>query len=105
MDSITLLDGRTFRVEVNWNAIVQFLEASNRDDVRALADFASLKPSDLAGLLAAGINEGSRLDGDPMHFTADEIGSLVDIGIMAQFIEIFTSQTQAKGKAEGKKKE
>lgn len=105
MDSITLLDGRTFRVEVNWNAIVAFLESSNRDDVRALAEFSSLKPSDLAGLLAASINEGESLEGRDANFTAKEIGRLVDINIIAEFIGIFTRHTQAKGAVEdGKKK-
>lgn len=105
MDSITLLDGRTFRVEVNWNAIVAFLEASNRDDVRALADFSSLRPSDLAGLLAAGINEGERLEGREANFSEKEIGALVDINTVAEFIRIFTRQTQAKGAGDdGKKK-
>ncbi len=106
MDKITLNDGRTFRVEVNWNAIVAFLEASGRDDVRELANFASLKPSDIAGLLAAGINEGARLEGETVNFTASEIGALVDFKIIADFIGIFTRQTQPKGDAgEGEKKE
>lgn len=105
MDTIKLLDGRTFRVEVNWNAIMAFLESSNRDDVRALADFSALKPSDLAPLLTAGINEGNRLDGKEERFTPDEIGALVDITIMAEFIGIFTRQTQAKGVKKGEKKE
>ena len=106
MDRIELIDGRSFRVEVNWNAIVAFLEASGRDDVRELANFAALKPSDLAGLLAASINEGARLDGESVHFTAAEIGALVEIGVMAKFIAIFSHQTQPKGikEEEAKKK-
>lgn len=105
MDTITLIDGRTFRVEVNWNAIVAFLVSSNRDDVRALADFSALNVSDLAPLLAAGINEGNRLDGKEERFNADEIGALVNIEIMAEFIGIFTRHTQAKGKRKSEKKE
>ncbi len=105
MDTITLLDGRTFRVEVNWNALVAFLEASNRDDVRELANFANLKASDLAGLLAAGINEGERIEGRASHLTAEEVGRLVDIGIIAKFIGIFTRHTQPKGLQESPKKE
>ena len=105
MDRITLNDGRTFRVEVNWNAIMAFLEASNRDDVRELANFSSLKPSDLAGLLAAGINEGERLEGNEVNFTAKEIGALVGMNTMAEFISIFTRQTQPRGAAEPEKKD
>lgn len=105
MNSITLLDGRTFRVEVNWNAISEFLETSGRDDVRELANFTKLKTSDLAPLLAAAINEGARLEGQDVHFTPKEIGALVNIGIMAEFIGIFTLHTQAKGVKDGEKKE
>ena len=103
MDRISLNDGRTFRVEVNWNAIVAFLETSGRDDIRELANLASLKPSDLAGLLAAGINEGERLEGNTVSLTAEEVGTLVDFGTMAEFISIFNRQTQPKGADEGKK--
>jgi len=105
MDRITLNDGRTFRVEVNWNALVAFLEASNRDDVRELVDLASIKPSDLAGLLAASINEGERLDGNSVNFTAEEVGSMAGVGTMAEFITIFTRQTTPKGPVEKEKKE
>ena len=103
MDQITLNDGRTFRVELNWNALVNFLESSGRDDVRELANLAALKPSDLAGLLAAGINEGERLEGREVSFTAHEVGALVDFGTMAEFISIFTRQTAPKGQPEEKK--
>ncbi len=103
-DQITLTDGRTFRVELNWNALVAFLESSGRDDVRELASLVSLKPSDLAGLLAAGINEGERMEGREANFTANEIGALADVGTITAFIGIFTRQTQPKG-AEPAKKE
>ncbi len=104
-DQITLTDGRTFRVELNWNAIVAFLESSGRDDVRELANLASLKPSDLAGLLAAGINEGERLDGRTSNLTAADVGSVAGLNVMAQFIAIFTKQTSPKGAPEEEKKE
>ena len=103
MDQITLNDGRTFRVELNWNALVNFLESSGRDDVRELANLAALKPSDLAGLLAAGINEGERLEGREVNFKPQEVGALVDFGTMADFIAIFTRQTAPKGEPEAKK--
>jgi len=104
MDRITLNDGRTFRVEVNWNALVHFLEASNRDDVRELTNFSALKPSDLAGLLAESINEGERLEGNDVKLTADEVGAMAGLGTMAEFIKIFTKQTSPKGPANEAKK-
>lgn len=105
MDQITLNDGRTFRVEVNWNAIVAFLEASGRNDVRELANLSTLRPSDLAGLLAAGINEGARLEGVDVNFSPEEIGALADLNTMAGFVRIFMHQTQPKGTPDEGKKE
>ena len=102
-DTITLVDGRTFRVELNWNAIVAFLESSGRDDVRELASLSSLKPSDLAGLLAAGIHEGERLEGHEVSFAPDEIGALADFGVIAEFIGIFNRQTTPKTQPGAKK--
>jgi len=103
MDQITLNDGRTFRVELNWNAIVAFLESSGRDDVRELANLSALRPSDLAGLLAAGIHEGERLEGNDVRLTAEEVGVASDFGVMGAFIQIFTRQMNPKGAAETKK--
>ena len=103
MDQIKLLDGRSFRVEVNWNAIVAFLESSGRDDVRELSNLSTLKPSDLAGLLAAGIHEGERLEGNEVNFTAEEIGTVADFSVMGAFVRIFTKQMTPKGPVDEKK--
>jgi len=102
MDRI-VISGVEYRVEVNWNAIVAYLEASGRDDVRSLIDLSSIKPSDFAGLLAAAINEGERLEGRESRFTAEEIGAEADFTVMSEFIQIFVRQTTPKG--DGGKKE
>lgn len=104
MDQVTLKDGRTFRVEVNWNAIVAFLDSTGRDDISSLASLVQLKPSDLSSLLAASCNEGSRIDGKPDRLTPEEVGELADVSVMTDFIRIFTSQTQPKGAAPKEKK-
>ena len=104
MDHIEL-NGTSYRVEVNWNAIVAFLEASGRDDVRALVDLTSLKPSDLAGLLAASVNEGARLDGHDVHLSGEDVGAMAGLDTMAKFIEIFGRQTTPKGQGDPEKKD
>lgn len=106
MEKITLTDGRTFRVEFNWNAIVAFLDSTGRDDVSSLVGLSAIKPSDFSGLLAAGINEGCRLDGVEARVTAEEVGELSDVSTMAAFMRIFNKQTAPKGAASaGEKKE
>lgn len=102
MDRIEI-NGNAYRVEVNWNAITAFLEASGRDDVQSLIGLSSLKPSDLAGLLAAAINEGERLEGRECALKAEEVGAMAGFDTMAQFIQIFAKQTNPKGADDGKK--
>lgn len=104
MDRIEI-NGNAYRVEVNWNAITAFLEASGRDDVQSLIGLSSLKPSDLAGLLAAAINEGERLEGRECALKAEEVGAMAGFDTMAQFIQIFTKQTTPRGSTEDGKKE
>lgn len=106
MDQITLKDGRTFRVEFNWNALIAFLDSAGRDDVSSLAGLTTIKPSEFTGLLAAGINEGLRLDGAKERITPEEVGALSDLATMAEFIAIFSKQTTPKGAVpDGEKKE
>lgn len=104
-DFIKLTNGVLYRVELNWNALVGFLESTDRDDITQLASFSALKPSDLAGLLAAGINEGERLEGRESTLTASDVGALSDVGVISEFIKIFTRQTTPRGADpdEGKK--
>ncbi len=96
-------NGRTVRVEANWNAYVAFLEAVGRDDMTGLAQLASLRPSDIAPLMAACINEGERLEGRESHVTALEIGEGRNVGANAKFIEIYTRQAAPKTAPDSKK--
>lgn len=97
--------GQDYRVEVNWNTIVSYLEASGQNNVTALVNFGQIKPTDLAGLLAAAVNEGERLEGRDCHFTAEEMGSKCGIAEMAQFITIFSRQTAVMTGTKEKKKD
>jgi alkylhydroperoxidase family enzyme len=99
-----ILDGRKCRVEVNWNALAAFLRDSGQNDLAALASVHALKPSDIAGLLAAAVNEGERLDGREAHFTAEQIGSMPgSIAAISEFIRIFARQMSPDREPEQKK--
>lgn len=99
--------GRQYRVEVNWNAVVAFLSATGKDTWEGLSSFAAVKPSDLAPLLAAAINEGERLEGRESHFTAEEIGATCGFEIITAFLPIYQKQTMPKNSVpeENKKKD
>lgn len=91
------INGQTLRVEANWNALVAFFEATGKDDMTALANFGQLKPSDMAALMAACINEGERLDGHDCHFTAQQVGEMADLEVISEFLGIYVKQTLKSG--------
>lgn len=87
------IGGRERRVEMNWNAIVAYLETSGQNDLQALSSLSNLKPTDLAGLMAAAINEGESLEGRESNLTAQDIGRMEGaIGAISKFLEIFVRQ-------------
>lgn len=91
-----VIDGKKVRVEVNWNALTAFLDATGRNTMDGLSDLAVMKPTDIAPLMAACINEGERLDGREADYTGLQIGEMCGIAEMAQFISIYTGQTSPK---------
>lgn len=98
------LNGHKVRVECNWNALVSYLEASGRNDMSALANLAQLRPSDVAGLMAACVNEGERLDGRESNYTAENIGASASYTAIGEFLAIYVRQSTPATKAEEKKK-
>ena len=105
-DFITIGD-RKYRVEVNWNAIVAFLDASGQNNLQALSDLTNLKPTDVAGLMAAAINEGEAIEGRESSLTAKDIGRMEGaMGAISEFLTIFVRQMSPAvdpSSAEGKK--
>lgn len=100
-----VIAGRKVRVESNWNSMVAFLQAKGGDSLAALTSIQDLKPSDIADLLAACVNEGERLDGRDCHYTGRDIGALCGVSEMTDFIQIFARQTAMKSAPEAKKKD
>lgn len=99
--------GKTYRVEVNWNALSAFLVAVGRDTLEGLSDIASMRPSDIAPLMAAAINEGERLEGRESHLTGEVLGAMIRPSHVGEFMEIYIRQSSASVDMEdsAKKKE
>lgn len=91
-----VIDGKKVRVEANWNALTAFLDATGRNTMDGLSDLAVMKPTDIAPLMAACVNEGERLDGREASYTGLQIGELCGMTEMAQFISIYAGQTSPK---------
>ena len=92
MDKMNI-GGKEYRVEVNWNAVTAFLEATNSDSMEALANIGQLKPSDVTALIAACINEGERLEGHDTHVSALDLGAQLQISDISLFFDIYRRQS------------
>lgn len=101
------IGGRRYRVEVNWNALANFLKALGRDTLEGLADLASMKPSNIAALMAASINEGERLEGRESALTGEQLGEIIRPNHVGEFMSIYIRQSRAQVEEEetGKKAE
>ena len=101
-----IIDGREVRVESNWNSMVAFLKETENDSLSALTSLNDLKPSDIAPLMAACVNEGERLEGRESHYTGKDIGALCSVQDMTEFVQIFARQStlHVKAREEAKKK-
>lgn len=99
------IGGKKVRVEANWNALTAFLSDTGRNTMEGLSDLASMKPSDIAPMMAACINEGERLDGRDSVYTGQRIGEICGMTEMAQFLTIYAKQTSPQLPANQSKKD
>lgn len=107
MDVIRI-NGREYRVEANWRALIGYLKERGTDSLEAVADVINLSPSNIGGLMAACINEGERLEGREVHLTADvleEMRPAEAIQVAREFITIYLSQVAPSLPEEPKKDE
>ena len=100
-----VIGGKTYRVEVNWNALSAFLAAVGRDTIEDLATFNNIRPSEITGLMVACIAEGERLDGRECKLTALDLGAVINPDDVAAFMDIYIRQSSPKQDVDAPKKE
>ena len=100
-----VIAGKTYRVEVNWNALSAFLAAVGRDSIEELASFNTIRPSEIAALIWAGIREGERLEGREFNISVLDIGAVIGPADVAAFMEIYVRQSSPQMEVENPKKE
>ena len=100
-----VIGGKTYRVEVNWNALSAFLAAVGRDTIEELASFNTIRPSEIAALIWACIKEGERLDGREFKLSVLDIGAVIGPADVAAFMEIYVRQSSPQMEVENPKKE
>lgn len=92
MDKLNI-GGQEYRVEANWNALISFLESKGETSLESLQNFGKLKLTDIAGLMAACINEGERLEGHECNFDEKSIGAIISMPVVAAFLQIYQRQS------------
>ena len=102
---IIAIAGKTYRVEVNWNALSAFLRAVGRDTIEDLASFNTLRPSEITALMAACIVEGERLEGRECTLSALDLGAVIQAQDVAAFMEIYIRQSAPRMEVETPKKD
>lgn len=100
-----VIAGKTYRVEVNWNALSAFLAAVGRDTIEELASFNTIRPSEIAALIWACIKEGERLDGREFKLSVLDIGAVIGPADVAAFMDIYVRQSSPQMEVENPKKE
>ena len=100
-----VIGGKEYRVEVNWNALVAFLQAVGRDTMEGLTTLNDLIPSDITALMAACITEGERLEGRKCTLSALDIGAVIGPDDVSAFRDIYIRQSAPKMEVDVPKKE
>lgn len=102
--SFITIGGKEYRVEVNWNALVNYLAAVGRDSLEGLSEITNMKATDITPLMAAAINEGERLEGHDIRLTALDLGAMIRPLHVNKFMEIYIHQSAAALEAEKEEK-
>lgn len=87
------INGRRYRVEVNWNATTAYLQAVGRDTLEELAKIDTFRPSELTALMAACIAEGERLEGRQDAPSALDLGAAITPAHVTEFLRIYVKQS------------
>lgn len=99
------IGGKEYRVEVNWNALSEYLQFIGEDSYDGLANVGSMKPSQAPALMAASINEGERLEGRETHLSPKDVGAMIRPKDVEAFMKIYVRQSAAQVDEEEPKKE
>lgn len=91
-----ILSGKRYRVEVNWNAMLDFAERVGISNMGELMDVNELDLKNVPDLCAAGIREGERLEGRECNITAKEVSEQIVPREMMRFVGIYVSHISPK---------
>lgn len=101
------IGGKTYRVEVNWNALANFLTLIGEDNIAGLARLDEFRVSHIPALIAATIEEGERLEGREVKLDPKDLGMTLNPFHLRKFMDIYTEHSRIwmEDEDDAKKKE
>lgn len=91
--------GKEYRVEINWNTVEDFARMKGLHISDALA--LSLQDGDtMKVMMTAALREGERLDGRTFDLTPVQVGEMISLANVNEFVQIY--RQQYLGEDEGK---
>jgi hypothetical protein len=90
-DSIEI-NGKDYRIEFNWNTIVNFIDADNL----TLADLdrlGTMSPRQITNLIWCALKEGCRLEKVEFPFSVEDLGAVLGVETITEILKIYTRQT------------
>lgn len=86
------IDGRRYRVECNWDAIVTFCELKGLKTLEALDKIQNIELRDVSPLIYACVQQGEAMENREFNVEFDEFRKLLKPTHIKGFMPIFVSQ-------------
>lgn len=101
------IGGKRYRVEVNWNALGNFLSLVGDDSIGGLTKLDQFRVTHITSLVVACIKEGERLEGNDVSLDPLKLGETFRLSNFQEFMAIYNEQSRAwlAADEEAKKKE
>jgi hypothetical protein len=93
-DKIQIND-KQYRIEFNWNALANFLEAENLK-LSEIDKLEELSAKMVTALIYEGVKEGARMQGDEFNFTKEDFGANISTTDVAAMLMIYRRQSEVK---------
>lgn len=105
------IEGRELRVSHSFAVLTMFAELTGRKTLEQMTNLQNISPQDLQTMMYCALLYGEMADGRKLEYTnAEELGAVITIAHMQEYVKIFAKQMssaipqEAKKSAEVKKK-
>jgi len=93
--SFITIGGNKYRVEVNWNALGNFLSLVGDDSIGGLTKLEQFRVTHITSLVAACVKEGERLEGREVNLDPLKLGETFSLANFKEFMAIYNEHSRA----------